>query len=66
MDFGSLAIGGLIGVVAEQIVMYLINKGHVERAIEQAEKIIPDQYEPLIAKLLDEASKELKDQDGGD
>ncbi len=66
MDFGSLLAGGLIGVVVEQIVMYLINKGQVEKAVEQAEKVIPDKYEPLIAKILDEASKELKDQDGGD
>lgn len=66
MELQSFLSGALIGVVVEQVVMYLINEGQVERIVEQAERVIPDKYEPLIAKLLDEASDELKDQDGGE
>ncbi len=66
MEIGSFLSGALLGVIVEQVAMHLINKGHIERAVEQAERVIPDRYEPILAKMLDEASKELKDQDGGD
>jgi len=69
MDFiGGLVAGGLIGVVVEQVVAYMINKGQIERATKQAEKVIPDYLEGPMAKVLDEISTELKDkgQNGGE
>lgn len=69
MDFsflqGMLA-GGLIGVVVEQVVAYMVNKGHIEKMTEEAEKVIPDYLEGPLAKVLDEISEELKDKNGGD
>ncbi len=57
----GLLAGGLIGVVVEQVVAYMINKGQIEKITEEAEKVIPDYLEGPLAKVLDEISKELKD-----
>jgi len=38
----GMAAGGLIGVVVEQVIAHLINKGYIEKMHEEAEKIIPD------------------------
>jgi len=64
----GLAAGGLIGVVVEQVVAYMINKGQIEKITEEAEKVIPDYLEGPLAKVFDEISKELKDkgQNGGE
>ena len=63
---GGLVTGGLIGVVVEQIVAYMINKGQIEKITEEAEKVIPDYLEGPLAKVFDEISKELKDKNGGE
>jgi len=62
----GLAAGGLIGVVVEQVVAYMINKGQIEKMTEQAEKAIPDYLETPFAQVLDEISAELKDKNGGE
>jgi len=59
----GLLAGGLIGVVVEQVVAFMINKGQIEKITEEAEKVIPDYLEGPIAKVLDEISKELKDKE---
>jgi len=67
MDFVSgLVAGGLIGVVVEQVVAYMINKGQIEKITEEAEQVIPDYLEEPLAKVFDEISKELKDKNGGE
>jgi len=63
---GGLVTGGLIGVVVEQVVAYMINKGQIEKITEEAEKVIPDYLEGPLAKVFDEISKELKDKNGGE
>ena len=59
----GLLAGGLIGVVVEQVVAFMINKGQIEKITEEAEKVIPDYLEGPLAKVLDEISEELKDKE---
>jgi hypothetical protein len=63
---GGLVTGGLAGVVVEQVVAHMINRGQIERLVEEAEKVIPNYLEGPLAKVLDEISKELKDKNGGE
>lgn len=57
---GVLA-GGLIGTLLGQVVTYLINKGVVEKVTEEAEMVIPDQFEKPLSRIFDAIAKELAD-----
>jgi len=61
MDIQGLLSGAFFGMLIGQVVNYLINKGAVAKAVEEAEKIIPERYEKMIVKVLDEASREFKE-----
>lgn len=61
MDIQGLLSGAFFGMLIGQVVSYLINKGAVAKAVEEAEKIIPERYEKMIVKVLDEASREFKE-----
>ncbi len=68
MEFDLMSIlagaglGGLVGVLASQVVAYLINKGLVKELTKQAEGVIPDTLEKPLGKLLDAIAEELMNQ----
>jgi len=68
MDLMSLlagaGLGGLVGVLASQVVAYMVNKGLVTELTKQAEAVIPDQLEKPLGKLLDAIADELKNKVG--
>ena len=61
MDIQGLLSGAFFGMLVGQIVNYLIREGAVAKAVEEAEKVIPERYEEMIVKVLDEASREFKE-----
>lgn len=61
MDIESILGGAFIGMLIGQVVNYLVNKGAVAKAVEEAEKVVPEKYQDMIVKVLDEVSRELEE-----